>query len=478
MLAYLFSKTPLIFFVQNLWRDEAFSFVMAHKTIGEILSLTVGDFSPPFYYIVLHYWMMIFGTSEIALRSLSLVCFAGTIYIIFDILRQVFKLRLSRAILGILLIAVNPFLVYYAFEARMYMMVTFFVTISYYALWTKRRNLYVASITLALYTHYFSVFILFIQFLSFLFQNSKISKNFLQKPTLWQNIRTIFTDKREKVKKLANQFSYFILPGALFLPWVLFLRMQHNFVEQEFWVIQPPLKDLLYTPFVLYTGYERVFGEYYHDAAGYTQFHSQIAILLWIIVALFISLLIKTAIRRPVLFDLMLWAFFTPYALFALSYTYQPLYLPRYFIVAVPGFLILLLVSLDHISRLRIFHRFSGLMVASILVLFLIVFTQKFSTLNLKYHHKRTVRAMYQEISALKKEKDAIYLTSVLDYHLAQYYLGLDSNIYLYDESYENIPQYVGKVLIPEDRIIHFIPNYPNRAFVVFYNWYEIRSTL
>jgi uncharacterized membrane protein len=75
MLDYLFTKTPLIFLTQNLWRDEAFSYLLAKEPISKMLPLTAGDFSPPLYYIVLHYWMSIFGTSEVALRSLSTLFF-------------------------------------------------------------------------------------------------------------------------------------------------------------------------------------------------------------------------------------------------------------------------------------------------------------------------------------------------------------------------------------------------------------------
>ncbi len=52
---YFFTKTALLFFVQNLWRDEAFSYVLSKKPILDILRLTVADFSPPLYYIILHF---------------------------------------------------------------------------------------------------------------------------------------------------------------------------------------------------------------------------------------------------------------------------------------------------------------------------------------------------------------------------------------------------------------------------------------
>ncbi|PIW73452.1 hypothetical protein CO005_01355, partial [Candidatus Roizmanbacteria bacterium CG_4_8_14_3_um_filter_34_9] len=68
MLNFLFTKTPLFFLTQPFWRDEAFSYFMAKKNIFEMLLLTAKDFNPPLYYFILHFWMNIFGSSEIALR--------------------------------------------------------------------------------------------------------------------------------------------------------------------------------------------------------------------------------------------------------------------------------------------------------------------------------------------------------------------------------------------------------------------------
>ena len=83
---------------------------------------------------------------------------------------------------------------------------------------------------------------------------------------------------------------------------------------------------------------------------------------------------------------------------------------------------------------------------------------------------------MYTEVKRLKQSNDLIYLDSELDYHLAQYYMGLHEKIYIYNKKYEDIPQYVGKVLIPATAMAHVLPTYPARAFVVYYHWYNIRS--
>src|SRR5438067_1101579 len=114
MLDYLFTKTPLFFLVQSLWRDEAFSYLMAKKNVFEIVSLTAHDFSPPLYYILLHFWIMIWGHSEIALRSLSFIFFWGMLYMVFLYLRNILHIKGRMTFIYLLVVATNPLLIYYA----------------------------------------------------------------------------------------------------------------------------------------------------------------------------------------------------------------------------------------------------------------------------------------------------------------------------------------------------------------------------
>ena len=108
----------------------------------------------------------------------------------------------------------------------------------------------------------------------------------------------------------------------------------------------------------------------------------------------------------------------------------------------------------------------------------LLQYTGELNRLNLKYHSKHSVKKLYTEISQLKKTDDNVYLTSELDYHLAIYYLGSDQNLFIYNKKYEEIPQYVGKVLIPNTAFTSQLPSFPIKAFIVYYSWYHIQSTL
>ena len=99
---WLFTKTPLVWFIESYWRDEAFSILMAQHKWTDISWLTAQDFSPPLYYYLLKVWIMVFGSSEIATRSLSLLCYVMTLFMMVEFLVFAFRFR-SRDISPVLI---------------------------------------------------------------------------------------------------------------------------------------------------------------------------------------------------------------------------------------------------------------------------------------------------------------------------------------------------------------------------------------
>lgn len=157
---------------QSLWFDEARSFVRASASLPETLHQTLTVLHPPLYSFTLHFWLKV-GHSETLLRFPSVV---------FGVLALPLICQLGRLCMGrrtgltaALLLALNPFHVWYAQEARMYsMLMLFALSASYFFLRAVRDNSrwswvgLVASCALAYYTHYFAFFIPLIQFTFFL----------------------------------------------------------------------------------------------------------------------------------------------------------------------------------------------------------------------------------------------------------------------------------------------------------------------
>ncbi|HEY6417157.1 MAG TPA: glycosyltransferase family 39 protein, partial [Acidimicrobiales bacterium] len=60
-------------FVQRspLWLDEALSVNIAQLPLGDLFEALRHDGHPPFYYLLLHYWMDVVGDGDAAVRALS-----------------------------------------------------------------------------------------------------------------------------------------------------------------------------------------------------------------------------------------------------------------------------------------------------------------------------------------------------------------------------------------------------------------------
>jgi 4-amino-4-deoxy-L-arabinose transferase-like glycosyltransferase len=115
----------------SLWLDEAHSVVRAQRWWQDIWILEArNDPNPPLYFTVLKFWMRAFGTSEIAARSLSVVCGMAAI-----VGTYLFGRAAGGAPLGLAaaaLAATSPWLVIYSRDVRGYALATAAATISFY----------------------------------------------------------------------------------------------------------------------------------------------------------------------------------------------------------------------------------------------------------------------------------------------------------------------------------------------------------
>lgn len=117
---------------QSLWLDEAINVVNAKNLslIKFIFSYPIGDFHPPGYFLILWLWTRIFGFSEIAVRSPSVIFGVISIFLIYAIVNRLINKQTS--LISSLFLAFSPLHVYYSQEARMYSFATFAVCLSFY----------------------------------------------------------------------------------------------------------------------------------------------------------------------------------------------------------------------------------------------------------------------------------------------------------------------------------------------------------
>ncbi|HEX9922065.1 MAG TPA: glycosyltransferase family 39 protein, partial [Anaerolineae bacterium] len=188
---------------QSIWWDEGHSIFVASHPIAQIPTLPAMDVHPPAYFALLHGWMALVGRSEFALRYLSVSFSLLTVALLWRFGRALSPSRSSIPLLrsstrstastnpnetllrsqGLpllvsLLAALSPLYVAYAQEVRSYAMITFLALASTFGQWYvlfapagqgrsgKRHQLlaaYIVFTAAALYTHYFTVFLLLFQ---------------------------------------------------------------------------------------------------------------------------------------------------------------------------------------------------------------------------------------------------------------------------------------------------------------------------
>jgi mannosyltransferase len=192
------------------WHDEGISIGIASHDLTEIPRLLRQDGSPPLYYVLLHGWMRVFGAAEPATHLLSLLFSVGSVVAAWWAGRSLFGRRVGWFLLT--LVAVSPFLAYYANETRMYSLVvllaTLFTASFVHAFVYRRRRhlvLFTISLVLLLYTHNWSSFLAFAAAVALV------------------PCAVFAADRRRLVLDAALSFG---LAGLAFLPWVPTLRYQ------------------------------------------------------------------------------------------------------------------------------------------------------------------------------------------------------------------------------------------------------------
>jgi mannosyltransferase len=116
--------------VRQLWRDELSTLDMASVSLPELLSRArLTDMVNAPYYAVMHFWTLVWGTSEAALRLPALLGFAATASLTVLIGRRLFNTTVGLT--AGLIFAVLPAVVRYSQEARAFGLATASATLAF-----------------------------------------------------------------------------------------------------------------------------------------------------------------------------------------------------------------------------------------------------------------------------------------------------------------------------------------------------------
>jgi mannosyltransferase len=155
---------------QSLWYDEAFSLAVARADWPVFWAALLSDgVHPPGYYLLLRASLVLLGSSELALRFPSALAGTLAIALIYQLGRSLGNRRWG--LVAALLLALNPFALWYAQEARMYSFLLCLTVAGAYAFWrlvarpTPRHWLWLAFISaLSFSLHYFAFMFSLAQF--------------------------------------------------------------------------------------------------------------------------------------------------------------------------------------------------------------------------------------------------------------------------------------------------------------------------
>jgi cellulose synthase/poly-beta-1,6-N-acetylglucosamine synthase-like glycosyltransferase len=153
----------------SLWTDELYSVAVRAQLPALDLLVVPRDPHPPLYYLLLHYWLELFGSSAVAARLFSVLCSLGAVVAVVLLGSELFDDRVG--LVGGLLFALSTFQIHYGRTARMYALFAMLAAGSWY--WFARLRAdgrysgagYVLTTAALLYTHLFGVFVLLAQWL-------------------------------------------------------------------------------------------------------------------------------------------------------------------------------------------------------------------------------------------------------------------------------------------------------------------------
>ncbi len=148
----------------QFWMDEAITTGISSHSVSAIPGILRHDGNPPLFYLLLHGWMTLFGTSESATHGLSLLFGLLTVPAGMWAGWTLFGRR--AGLMAGVLFAFNAWFTYYAQETRMYELMGLLgivATVAFIQAFVYRRRAYliVFTVTLALmlYTHTWGVFV-------------------------------------------------------------------------------------------------------------------------------------------------------------------------------------------------------------------------------------------------------------------------------------------------------------------------------
>lgn len=404
-----------------IWGDEGFSAILSMKSLPEIFKIISRDTSPPLWNLFEWAVFNTLGTSEIYIRGLAFSFFLLTIFFVYKIGTSLWDR--NTGIIASILTFLNPFFFIYAFEGRMYSIMSAGVAGSFYFFSqiifvddNKKINKlhlfgYVFFTLWALYSHHFAIFALITQGVWFLYL-------LLKKDTA---VKTIFIG--------------FIGVVLGYLPWLPILYSQTKMVGGGFWLGKPTFHDLtnLITEYLAYG---------IRHSLSFSAFS--------FVLVIFAARKWRKDIKETIL--LSSW-FLMPIVLaWVISQIFQPVFYNRYLLYTIPAAMILL--ASNH-------RRFGQVLITGLIIIFAIVDAHYFT-----HPTKLPFNELSQSVTEMRQDGDYFINWNDGAHHLWETkYYGIEAPIYIGPDG--SLPYFVGTALMEDKDIVREIPENAKRVGVI-----------
>lgn len=316
---------------QSVWFDEAYSIALAKGSVADILRYVTVDTHPPVYYLLLKGWGSLFGWSELALRSLSVLMMGAMIIVAGTLTKRLFGVR--AALVATVLFVISPFILRYGFEIRMYSMAGFIGISATYILLRARQagqstrwwwyGAYAGLVALGMYTLYYTALLWVAHVVWLSWDTLKNKRSILHEPWL----------------------RAYALAAAAFLPWLpVFIGQLGNNA------LTPVAQQMTTQNMVGIVSFW-----FLYMPAFWLNGITSLIVLVLIIAAVW---LVQRGARegserqRSLMLLFGLYAL-VPFGLIAIISLHRPMYMERYLSHVMIGTLMLLAVALAVVSRWR-----------------------------------------------------------------------------------------------------------------------------
>jgi 4-amino-4-deoxy-L-arabinose transferase-like glycosyltransferase len=210
---------------QSLVFEEGLSVIFASRPLPQLMrTLIYEDLHPPLHYLLLHFWMILAGNGERAVRMPSALAALLLTPLAWAIVMEVWgqeKRTGARTLVSVAaaaLVGASPFVAFYAQENRMYSLVAALALAATWAFLRATRTgarrwwlTFSCLLAASLYTQYMAFFVV---------------------PAFW--LYVLLLDR----KSLRYTALYTLLAGLLYLPWIgpAYLQLRRLLRWPDYWV--------------------------------------------------------------------------------------------------------------------------------------------------------------------------------------------------------------------------------------------------